>query len=75
MAREMSKHQACIKVAKSLREFGYPDANAEMISDCLDAWLTGKRDFDLPHGVIGAFASRQFDEVEDARPGGLRMLK
>lgn len=75
MARTMTKTQACGKVAKSLREFGYPDCTAEMICECLDAWLTGKRDLDLPHGIIGAFASRQFDEVEEARPGTLALLK
>jgi hypothetical protein len=74
MARTMTKHGACAKVAKSLREFGYPDCTADMIRECLDAWLTGKRDLELPHGIIGAFASRQFDEVEEARPGSLALL-
>lgn len=74
MARTMTKNQACQKVAKSLREFGYPDVTAAMIEECLDAWLTGKRDLELPHGVIGAFASRQFDEVEEAAPGALKAL-
>lgn len=71
----MTKTDACAKVAKSLREFGYPDCTTSMIADCLDAWIGGKRDMDLPHGIIGAFASRQFDEVEDARPGLLATLK
>jgi hypothetical protein len=71
----MTKTEACSKVAKSLREFGYPGCTTEMIKTCLDAWLAGKRDLELPHGIIGAFASRQFDEVEDARPGTLKLLK
>jgi hypothetical protein len=75
MPRELTKHSACQKVAKSLREFGYPDCTADMISECLDAWLTGKRDMELPHGIIGAFASRQFDEVDDVRPGSLARLR
>ena len=75
MARTMTKNQACGKVAKSLREFGYPDCTTAMIADCLDAWLGGKRDLELPHGIIGAFASRQFDEVEDTSPGTLALLK
>lgn len=75
MARTMTKTQACGKVAKSLREFGYPDATTTMIAECLDAWLTGKRDLELPHGIIGAFASRQFDEVEESSPGTLKLLK
>jgi len=75
MSRTLTKNGACQKVAKSLREFGYPDCTSDMIRDCLDAWLVGKRDLDLPHGVIGAFASRQFDEVENASPGVLASLK
>jgi hypothetical protein len=73
--RTLTKSSACAKVAKSLREFGYPDATSTMIEECLDAWLTGKRDLELPHGIIGAFASRQFDEVEEARPGALAQLE
>lgn len=75
MARVMTKHQACVKIAKSLQDFGYPSTTAEMISECLDAFLAGKRDLELPHGVIGAFASRQFAEVEESRPGALALLK
>lgn len=75
MARTMTKSGVCGKVAKSLREFGYPDCTTTMVEECLDAWLTGKRDMALPHGIIGAFASRQFDEVEEAAPGTLALLK
>jgi hypothetical protein len=74
-SKTMTKKTACATVAASLREFGYRDATTEMITECLDAWLTGKRDMDLPHGIIGAFASRQFDEVEEAAPGRLALLK
>lgn len=72
--REISKHQICLSVAKSLRDFGYPDVTSEMISECLDAFVQGKRDMGLPHGIIGAFASRQFAEVEEANPGMLARL-
>lgn len=61
-------------VAKSLREFGYPDCSTEMVKDVLDAWLSGKREHDLPHGVIGMMAGRQFEEVEEASPGMLAAL-
>jgi hypothetical protein len=71
----MTKAKACESVASSLREFGYPGAAGPMIEECLDAWLTGKRDMELPHNIIGAFASRQFDEVEEAYPGVLKSLK
>ena len=73
--KTMTKAQACSSVARSLREFGYPDCTPEMISECLDAWLAGKRDMELPHGIIGGFASRQFDEVEGIQPGTLKSLK
>lgn len=52
-------------VARSLREFGYPDVTAAMTREIFDAWEAGKRFPDLPHGVIGGFAERQFDEVAD----------
>lgn len=52
-------------VARSLREFGYPDVTALMIREIFDVWETGKRFPHLPHGVIGAFAERQFGEVAD----------
>lgn len=71
----MTRTSVCTTVAKSLREFGYPDCTPAMIFDCLKAWLEGKRDLELPHGVIGAFASRQFDEAEEAKPGLLSSLK
>lgn len=50
-------------VARSLREFGYPDVTAPMIREVFDAWEAGKKP--LPHGVVGMFAERQFDEVAD----------
>lgn len=52
-------------VARSLREYGYPDVTATMIREIYDQWLLGKRFPDLPHSVIGGFAERQFDEVAD----------
>lgn len=70
----MTKKHACETVAKDLREFGYPECTAKMIGECLDAWLAGKRDLELPHGIIGAFASRQFDDVERVSPGTLAKL-
>jgi hypothetical protein len=52
-------------VARSLREFGYPDVTAAMIREIYDAWEAGRRFPDLPHSVIGGFAERQFEEVAD----------
>jgi hypothetical protein len=68
--RQYTKDSVCASVAKSLREFGYPDVTAEMIAGCLDAWLADPNGV-MPHGIIGMFAKRQFDEVEEARPGAL----
>lgn len=50
-------------VASSLREFGYPDVTAKMIREVFDAWEKGEKN--LPHGIVGMFAERQFDEVAD----------
>lgn len=77
MARKKStytRHDMCVPVARSLREFGYPDVTTETIAEVLDAWIDGKREHDLPHGVIGMMAGRQFDEVEEARPGVIASL-
>lgn len=52
-------------VARSLREFGYPDASAQMVADTWAAMKEGKSDADLPHGIIGRFAERQLEEVRD----------
>ena len=45
--------------AKGLVEFGYPDATAAMIREAHTAWQAGE---DLPHGIIGMFAERSFDD-------------
>lgn len=52
-------------IARSLREFGYPDASLEMMRDTWAAFRAGKRDADLPHGIVGMFAARQMEENED----------
>jgi hypothetical protein len=52
-------------VARSLREFGYPDVTAKMIREIYDQWVTGKRFPALPHGVIAGFAQSQFEEHAD----------
>ena len=49
-------NDACEAVARSLRDFGYPDASAQMVSDTYDAIRDGK---DVPHGIVGAFAAEQ----------------
>jgi hypothetical protein len=49
-------------VARNLREFGYSDVTAAMIRHVYDAWLSGNRYPDLPHGIIGGFAEKQFEE-------------
>lgn len=74
MPKKMTKNEACATVAKDLREFGYPDTSTQMIREVLDQWLTGKRDSALPHGIIGMFAGKQFDDIEEAAPGHLAGL-
>lgn len=70
-----TRTDVCKPVAAALREFGYPSVTHDQIKEVLDAWLTGKREGDLPHGVIGMMAGRRFDEVEEAKPGSLAILE
>ncbi len=56
-------------VAKSLREFGYPDTTGAMIKETHDAMLEGKTGADLPHGVVSRFAEDQLKDAFD-RLGG-----
>lgn len=42
-------------IASSLREFGYPEVTGKMVNEIYDAMVEGKREHDLPHGVIGLF--------------------
>lgn len=58
-------------VARSLREFGYPDATAAMVKDIYAAMKRGDRT--MPHGIVGMFAESQIKEVGkafDALPDG-----
>jgi hypothetical protein len=73
-SKTYTRNDAAASVARSLREFGYPDATTEKMREVLDAWLDGKRDDDLPHGILGMFAGRQFEDVEAAKPGTLASL-
>lgn len=52
-------------VAKTLRESGYPDVTAEMVSDVWKAMTDGKPETEMPHGIVGRFAFSQLDEVRD----------
>lgn len=70
----MTRTDACKGITKGLQEFGYPSIKVATVKEVLDAWLDGKREQKLPHGVIGLMAGRQFDEVEEARPGALALL-
>ena len=60
------KQQLIDGIAKSLRDFGYPDATSEMITDIWGAYERG--DESMPHDVIGMFAERQMDEIAETRP-------
>jgi hypothetical protein len=62
----MTFEEAMAAIAKSLRDFGYPDADTEMITEVYDAFAAGKRGEKLPHGVVGRFAESQFEQVKDA---------
>jgi len=52
-------------VARSLREFGYPDATAQMVHDTHTAMVEGKSGAELPHGIVGRFAESQLKEAAE----------
>lgn len=56
-------------IAKSLREFGYPDADAGKIEDIRAAYRDGQRGENLPHGILGRFAESQIEECDEKHPG------
>ena len=62
---EAEYDRAYANIAKGLREFGYPDVTPEMIKEIHLAWHEGKRDSDLPHGVIGIIVGKQIDEQSE----------
>lgn len=71
----ITRKEVCDAVAKSLREFGYRDVNDKMIDEILTAWIDGKRNEELPFGIVGRMASGQFEEFDEASPNKLATLK
>jgi hypothetical protein len=63
MAKLRTLRDAYETVARSLREFGYPDATADMIRDTHNAMKAGEP---IPHGIVGMFAQRQLEEAGEA---------
>lgn len=55
-------NDALSAIARSLREFGYPDASDEMIREIWDAYQAGNRNNELPHGIVGMMAGAQFND-------------
>ena len=51
-------------VARSLREFGYPDASADMVKATHNAMKAGNAE--MPHGIVGMFAQSQLQEAGTA---------
>jgi hypothetical protein len=47
-------------IARNLREFGYPGVSVKMVREIHEAMRAGE---DLPHGIIGMFASDQLTEA------------
>ena len=74
MAPISKRSEICAPIAASLRDFGYPDVTTEMVMEIMTAWLKDQ-DGEMPHGIIGMMASRQFEELEEAKPGILKGLE
>jgi hypothetical protein len=65
MSRKSAKYTKayCNEViAACLREFGYPDAAAAHVAD-VAAWRRAGAEGKPPHGIVGAFADRQLQEI------------
>ncbi len=65
MAKINTQKAAHEVIAESLREFGYPDATADMIREVHEAMRPHQSspEVDLPHGVVGLFAESQIKEA------------
>ena len=53
-------------IARSLREFGYPDVTAEMIEETDEARKRGEPNT-APHGIVSMFACRMLDEADERK--------
>jgi hypothetical protein len=73
-AAQATRTDICWTITRALRTFGYPDLQNETVKGALDAWLEGKRGHDIPGGVIGYMAGREFDALDGAMPGALARL-
>lgn len=72
---DLRRAKICSSIATALREFGYPTATTTEVESVLDSWIDGKRDSELPNGVIGIIVGKQLDEVDETNPGSLAMLR
>lgn len=68
------RHDFVKPIVAALIDFGYPDVTGDQVTEVLDAYIAGKRGGELPHGIIGIWAGRTFDELEEASPGALARL-
>lgn len=60
---QQRQSQAFVAIARNLRDFGYPDVDAKMIAETYQAMQAGT---ELPHGIVGMFAKRQIEELQEA---------
>ena len=56
MARKITLSDIYETIARSLREFGYPDATAATVRETHAAMKSGEG---IPHGIVGRFAEGQ----------------
>ena len=57
------ENQVYEAIARSLREFGYPDTTAAMVEEIHEAKRAGEGV--LPHGIVGMFADSQLNEAAE----------
>lgn len=71
--KSATEKRAYSAIAKSLREFGYPDVTDEMVKETHEAILkkpslAGSKEVkDFPHGIVSMFASSQLRELWEAK--------
>jgi hypothetical protein len=59
--------------AAQMRDFGYPDVTDAQGLECYEAFKAGKTD-DMPHGIVGQFAVKQFGELKERADEAGRVL-
>jgi len=64
--KKVTRKEVAEAISRRLVEFGYPDCSPEKVDEILSAYINGKRDGDLPHGILGRFTEAQLEDLQKA---------